>query len=134
LIVDRTNENEVSLPPGTELRSIAECAGEIYGTFYVQDRRKGALGSFKDGRWAFDEIGDNDASSVGFDEGCRPFVAGERLVWSKGKHGWVSSGGFTSGEIKGIVAHEGTVYAVYEEVHDGVSVGIASAPLVAEPN
>jgi len=35
------------------------------------------------------------------------------------------------GDIKAVVGYRGTLYAAYEEIHDGVMVGIASAPLSA---
>lgn len=132
VLVDGSAHRTIALPEHAELLTLAECGGVIHATFRERgDAPRLAYGTLVGDAWQLETIEKGELASfrLGFDEECRPFAANDAFVWSRGKKAWVRSSPVSAGAvIRALVGNAGTLYAMYEEVHDGVSVGIASAP------
>ncbi len=130
IIVDGTKRTEAPLP-NAKLWVLRACKGRVYATL----ERDGVnlLGHFRDGTWSVDAIGHGSGVPyVGFDQDCRAFIGADHTIWSRGAKAWVSSVVPTSGTIKALIGKGGKLHVAYEEVHNGVEVWIATAPLIAE--
>ncbi|NUP14334.1 MAG: hypothetical protein HOW73_50525 [Polyangiaceae bacterium] len=140
IVVDGTKHETKGLPARARAMSLQSCRGDIFAAVEMDREDKDldyiAFGTFRDERWSFDAVEREVAGypHLAMDEDCRPFVAVGSDVWSRGARGWVKSSlpGGNAPNIKGLVAVRGTLYAGYEEIRNGVRVGVATAPVVAE--
>jgi hypothetical protein len=131
-VVDGTKRTELPLPPDTKFWDVKSCDGEVYVTFEPKEAL--ALGRLRNDKWSLDVVTREvtDVPYVGFDDECRPFVATGFVVWSRGAKAWVRSQIPSSGRIKTLVGRAGKLHVAYEEMHNGVTTSIATAPLIAE--
>ena len=122
-VIDGSQRTRIALDGKDELRSLAACGGRIFATFYDK------FGVLRGTRWELEPIETHGV--LGFDEACRPFIASGDRVLSRNGAAWIESAlpREVDGNIKGLVGFDGTLYAAYEAVRNGVSVGIATAPL-----
>jgi hypothetical protein len=134
IVIDGKTRNEAAVPPKLGQWDLRACDGQIYGTFENRDDGWIAFGTFRDQRWTLEEIerGTVGVARIGFDEECRPFVSLGEEVWSRGAKGWVRSALAPDQHIRALIGRNGKLHAAYEQGTVSV-VGIATAPLIAEP-
>jgi hypothetical protein len=132
--VQGTRQVEAVVPGDATLLGLAACRGRVYATFERRSPRRTAFGRFRANAWELEEVGhDGPAYVLGFDEACRRFVAVSSEVLARGNKGWVKSETRAGGPIRRLLGFGGSLHAVYEEVRNGVRIGVKSAPLVPEP-
>lgn len=114
---------------------LAACGGVVHASLEQRDAAGAALelGVWRDGGWQRDVVVPDLAGAfgLGFDQRCRPFPFLGDEVYAHDGARWVRSTIGGGREIKAIAGHGETLYAAYEEIRDGVHVGIAIAPLAA---
>jgi len=123
-----------AMPESSRPNAIAACRGRVWAAFEVDSNTEGAViqaGPWDGHDWTLERIPSSalGATTIGFDEECRPFVAVANEVFARSADGWRGGALPVPGIVKDLIAHEGNLYAGLD---DGGDASVAMAPISTE--